>query len=229
MAYHKKIFFTISMLCSCRLFSQRPPTALWLSTQLPVEINNNWTVQNDASYRTLGSSIAPSQYLYRTGLRYTANNKWTIATGIAFFFTRTTFSKQQDEFGKEFRFWEELNYKMAIQNNLQSILRFRTEQRSYKATSKTAAYHAFRYRLRTQFQQTLSPSIAVQLSEEYMEQYAHHNLSFDQNRVATNLVYSFNNKAKLIAGYIWELRPQHVSQHILSFNFQKTISIHAKQ
>lgn len=229
MAYHKKILFTISVLCSCRLFSQRPPTALWLSTQLPVEINNKWAVQNDASYRTLGSSIAPLQYLYRTGLRYTANNNWAIATGVAFFFTRTTYSKQIDEFGKEFRIWEELNYKTVLQKKLQSILRLRTEQRSYEATSKTAAYHAFRYRFRTQFQQTLSATIAVQLSEEYMEQYAHHNLAFDQNRVAANLVYSFNAKAKVVAGYIWELRPQHVSQHILSFNFQKTISIHAKQ
>jgi len=40
-------------------------------------------------------------------------------------------------------------------------------------------------------------------------------------------VYSFTPKTKLVAGYMWVLRPQNASQHILSLNFQKTIVIHA--
>ena len=200
---------------------------MWLSTQLPIELNNKWLLHNDGSYRTLGNSIAPLQYLYRTGLRYTANKNWATAGGIAFFFNRTTFAKQLDEFTKEFRFWEEVNYTSPVEKKTQSLSRFRIEERSFAASSITTAYHAIRYRLRTQLQQTLSPKWAVQLSEEYMQQYAHGSLSFDQNRVFTSVVYSFTPKTKLVAGYMWVLRPQNASQHILSLNFQKTIVIHA--
>ena len=202
---------------------------MWLSTQLPLELNTKWLILNDASYRTLGNSITPLQYLYRTGLRYNVTPHWAAAAGVAFFYTRTTFLKQQDEFTREFRLWEDVTYKTDLAKKLQSTSRFRVEERSYAASSIAGAYHATRYRFRTQLQQNFSAKWGVQLSEEYMQQYAHRNLSFDQNRLGTNVVYSFTPKTKLLAGYTWELRPQHVAQHILSINFQKTISVHAKQ
>lgn len=226
MARSKTIVFIISLLCTGKAFSQRPPTSLWLSTQLPVELNNKWLLLNDASYRTLGNSITPLQYLYRTGLRYNVTTHWAAAAGVAFFYTRTTFSKQQDEFTREFRIWEDVTYKTDMAKHLQSASRFRVEERSYAASSIAKAYHATRYRLRTQLQENITSQWGIQLSEEYMQQYAHKNLSFDQNRLGIGAVYSFTPKAKLTAGYTWELRPQHVSQHILNFNFQKTISLH---
>lgn len=225
----KKIIIIPSLLISANAFSQRPVTGIWLTAQLPISLNKKWQWHNDASYRTLGNSIAPLQYLYRTGLRYSINNNWNTAAGVAFFFTRTTFSKQNDEFAKEFRFWEEVIFKKDITHKIQSLSRFRIEQRNFAATSAKALYHAFRYRLKTQLQQNVSKKWVLQLADEYMQQYAHKAWSFDQNRILLNAVYALPNQATVTAGYMWLRWPAHSSQHILNISFQKTLSLHAKQ
>jgi uncharacterized protein (DUF2267 family) len=202
---------------------------MWLAAQFPVSINKKWQWHNDGGYRTLGNSVAPLQYLYRTGLRCNVNKSWGTAAGVAFFFSRTTFSKQNDEFAKEFRFWQEVTFKKEIIKNLQSLSRLRIEQRSFAVTTTKASYHTFRYRLRTQLQQKISNKWSLQLADEYMQQYAHKAWSFDQNRLITNAAYSFNKQTQFLAGYMWLRWPAHSSQHILNIGFQKTISFHAKQ
>lgn len=202
---------------------------MWLNVQLPVSLNKTWQWHNDASYRTLGNSIAPLQYLYRTGLRYSINKQWSAAAGTAFFFTRTTFLKQNDEFAKEFRFWEEATYKTAFNKKLQSFSRLRIEQRSFASTTSKASYNAFRYRIKTQLQQQLNKHWALQLADEYMQQSINNTLSFDQNRLMANAAYSLPNQLMITAGYMWVKRPANISQHILNISFQKTLSFHAKQ
>ena len=96
---------------------------------------------------------------------------------MAFFYTRTTFNKQNEELAKEFRFWEEVNYKTDLVKNLQLLTRLRIEQRSFAPTSTKAAYHAFRYRVRTQLQQKLSNRWAILLADEYMQQHAFNSAS----------------------------------------------------
>ena len=223
------LLFILLLFFSIQLIAQSPATGMWLGLQLPVQINNKWQIHNDAGYRTLGNNIAALQYLYRTGIRYTLSKHWNTAAGVAFFFSRTSFNKQNNEFGKEFRFWQEVIYKTDIVKNLQWQSRVRIEQRSYAATSTKSPYHAFRYRLRTQLQEKLSDKWALVLADEYMQQYAFTKWNFDQNRLIVNAVYSFNKTTQLQTGYMWLRWPANSSQHILTVSFQKNISLHAKQ
>ncbi len=225
----RRLFFPATLLFSAQLFSQRPVTGMWLTAQLPVSLNKKWQWHNDASYRTLGNSAAPLQYLYRTGLRYTINNNWNTAAGVAFFFTRTTFSKQNDEFAKEFRLWEEVTFNKDVANHLQSFSRLRIEQRCFAGTVSKPSYHAFRYRVKTLLQQQLNKHWALQLADEYMQQSVNNSLSFDQNRVIANASYLLPQQLTITAGYMWVIRPANISQHILNVSFQKTLSLHAKQ
>lgn len=202
---------------------------MWLNAQLPVSLNKKWQWHNDASYRTLGNSIAPLQYLYRTGLRYNISTNWNTAAGVALFFTRTAFSKKTDVFVKEFRFWEEVSYKTAFNQKLQSFSRLRIEQRNFASTASKPSYHAFRYRIKTQLQQQLNKHWALQLADEYMQQSVNNSLSFDQNRLIINVTYLLPQQLTVTAGYMWVKRPANISQHILNIGFQKTISFHARQ
>ncbi len=225
----RRLFFPATLLFSAQLFSQRPVTGMWLTAQLQVSLNKKWQLHNDASYRTLGNAVAPLQYLYRTGLRYNINNNWNTAAGVALFFTRTTFSRQNDEFAKEFRLWAEAGYKTAFNQKLQSFYRLRIEQRNFESTASKQSYHAFRYRIKTQLQQQLNKHWALQIADEYMQQAVNNSLSFDQNRVIATAVYFLPQQITLSAGYIWVLRPSNISQHIVNISFQKTVTFHAQQ
>jgi len=226
---NKEIIFMALLLISFKAFSQRPSTGCWVNVQIPVQLNSKWQIHNEAGYRTLGNTTAALQYLYRPGIRYSINKKWNAAAGAAFFYTRTSFTKQNDEFAKEFRFWQEAVYKMELTKNLQWQTRLRTEQRYFSATAGKAAYQAFRYRIKPQFLQTLSDKWTLSLANEYMQQYANNKWSFDQNRVIVNGNYFFNTHTQLQAGYMWLRWPAHSSQHIITLTFLKTISLHAKQ
>lgn len=225
----KLLFIISALLFSATLFSQRPATGIWFNGQLPLQINNKWLLHNEAGYRTLGNSASALQYLYRTGIRYNINNNWSTTAGIAFFFTRTTYTKQNDEFAKEFRFWEEINYKLQLTKKLHCQTRIRIEQRSFAATSSKQAYHAFRYRIKPQLQQSITGKWSLLIADEYMQQYAHSNWSFDQNRLIANALYQVNKLTQFQAGYMWLHWPAHASQNILMLSFQKTISLHDKQ
>ena len=225
----RKIIIIPSLLISANIFAQRPPTGLWLAVHLPVRLSNKWQWHNDGGYRTLGNSIAPLQYFYRTGLRYNITGHWNTAAGVALFYSRIGFKKEFNEFAREFRFWEEANYQTAVGKNSQWQSRLRIEQRTFSQSSIKETYHAFRFRVRTQLQQKISEKWSVIIADEYMQQYAHSKWSFDQNRIIVNGIYSLGGQAQLNAGYMWLLWPGSSSQHIIILGFQKTISLHAKQ
>lgn len=218
----------IFIITSLQITAQRPATGLWLTAQLPVQLNSKWQVVNDFNYRTLGNSSAALQHLHRAGVKYIFNKNWSATAGLAFSFTRTSFIKTNSEFAKEFRFWQEANYKAAISSSLTSNVRIRTEERFFYATTTKASYNAFRYRIRPQLQQKLSNHWSVFVANEYIQQHAKGKWSFDQNRFIVNGIYAFKNKIQLNAGYLWLRWPANSSQHILTIGFQKTIYAHAK-
>ena len=218
-----------SLLISFKAFSQRPPTGIWFNVQLPLQLNNKWQIPTDFNYRTLGNSTAPLQQLHRIGLRYNFTKNWNATVGAALSYTRTTFTKQNKEFAKEFRYWQEINYKKALTNKLQTQVRIRTEERFFSTTSSKAAFHAFRYRIKTQLLQKFSEKWGLLAADEYMQQHTNNTWSFDQNRFIVNGVYYFNKPTQFQAGYMWLRWPAHSSQHILTLSFLKTISLHAKQ
>jgi Protein of unknown function (DUF2490) len=211
----------------CTAHAQRPTTGAWFTANMPLQLKDKWQMHNDASYRTLGNSTVASQYLYRTGVRYQINSSISTAAGVAFFFTRTSFEKQNHEFSREFRTWQELFYQKRIGQKLQWLNRFRSEQRFFKETKSRAPFTAHRFRLRSALIYKVSKSWSVNVSEEYFRQAAHGDFSFDQNRVITTAIYHFNPSAQLQGGYMW-LRWPESSQHLLTFTFQKTITWHGR-
>jgi hypothetical protein len=211
-----------------QVYCQRPAAGNWLTVQLPVQLNTHWQIHTDFNFRTLGNSANALQRLHRVGLRYIFNKHWSTTIGGALASTRTTYSKENDVFAREFRFWEELNYKIAVGNGLTFQTRIRTEERSFAATASKEAYQAFRYRIKPQLQQQITPKWAVLVADEYMEQHAHNKWSFDQNRFIVNGIYLLNKQTQLQAGYMWLQWPQHSAQNIIMLSLQKNISLHAK-
>ncbi len=218
-----------AVLISFKALAQRPSTGIWANVQLPLQLNNKWQIPADFNYRTLGNSVTVLQHLHRIGLRYNFTKNWSAAVGAAIAYTRTNFSKQNNEFAKEFRYWQEVNYKTALTNKLQTQVRIRTEERSFSATSTKASFHAFRYRIKPQLLQKFSKKWGLLAADEYMQQHTNNKWSFDQNRFILNGIYYFNKTSQLQAGYMWLRWPAHSSQHILTLSFLKTISLHAKQ
>jgi Protein of unknown function (DUF2490) len=206
---------------------QRPETGLWLTLYTPVNISKNWLWVNDMGYRTLGTSTSAIQYYYRTAARYNFNKQWNASAGVAFFFTRTSFSKENDEFGHEFRFWEEVVHQHPLNEKLQLLIRLRTEQRFFAATSFKNKYTAYRFRFRPGLNQKLNDKWSLQLTDEYMRQAANHKFSFDQNRLTFSGIYHFNKSSQLQAGYMW-LKWPNDNQHILTVAFTKSISLHGE-
>jgi hypothetical protein len=218
-------------LCSCvtcTVFAQRPNTGVWAGLQLPVQLNKKWQFHQEGGYRTLGNSISALQYFYRPGIRYRINKNQHIAAGMAFFCTRTSFIKENDAFAKEFRIWEEANYKKDITAKIQGLLRLRTEQRFFAATDAKNAEHAFRYRLKPQLNYTFNFHWTFILADEYFQQYTHNEWLFDQNRFLLNAVYSINSLTQIQAGYMYLHWHTGSAQNIAMLSFIKTISLHGQ-
>ena len=222
----RTLLILIMIICFCEMNAQRPSTGLWTIVSLPVNFSRHWQWHNDASYRTLGTSLLPFQYLYRTGVRYNFSEKLNTAAGMAFFSTKTDFDKSHHEFGFEFRLWQEGIYQPHLNEHFKLLLRLRTEERFFDATSNKASYTAYRFRFRAGIAHQLSDKWEVQLADEYMQQHKGDKLGFDQNRVNLSATYKINNAAQFQCGYIWIDWPG-TDQHIATISFSKTISFYA--
>ncbi len=217
------LFFSYSIVVK----AQRPGTGVWATVNIPVSISKHWQWYNDASYRTLGSSFAPLQYLYRPGLRYLVNKKFSIATGVAFFFTKIDFDKSNHEFGNEFRLWQEGLYQQT-KYKWQWQVRLRSEQRFFEATSIKAKYKAYRYRIKAAVTRMFTKKWGVQLANEYMRQAKDTPLIFDQNRLIVMGICHPNTTTQLQAGYMWVKRPDG-DQHILTVSVIKNIKLNGQR
>jgi Protein of unknown function (DUF2490) len=200
-------------------------TIIWASVQLPVQLSAKWQVVNDASYRTLGFSASSFQYTFRTGLRYSVTEKFSIASGIASFNTRTSFKKENHEFGREFRLWQEAAYNIPLSKKTVLQNRFRTEERFFSSTNTRKAFNALRLRYRLAAVQTINKNWKFLLADEYMHQLANKKLLFQQNRVNIAGIYVINPSAQVQAGYIWS-KLTGANQHFITFTFQKIILAH---
>jgi Protein of unknown function (DUF2490) len=224
----QRVFFLlIVFVLANEMKAQRPHTGLWATINMPVTFSSHWQWHNDASYRTLGSSVAPLQYLYRPGVRYLFNNKFSIAGGVAFFFSKTDFEKTHHEFGNEFRLWQEALYQQKI-NKWQLQLRIRSEQRYFAATSIKNKYKAYRYRLKAGVTKMFSNRMGVQLAGEYMRQVKNGQQSFDQNRVQVTALFQKNASTQFQAGYMWLKWPD-TNQHLLTIAILKNIKLHERR
>lgn len=224
----RKILIIILVFCFAVAKAQQPTTSVWYGVKVPVNINTKWQLVSDAGYRTIEFSPSAYQYFFRTGSRYFINSYWGLGSGIAIFETRTTSQKSNPEFGNEFRLWQELSYRKNFTEKLFIQNQFRTEERLYAATNKTAAYNALRLRNRVAVTKMFNNRWGVLLANEYMHQYDRSRFAFNQNRLAGSVLLNLNKTTQLSGGYMWLLRPD-LSQHVALINFQKTISLHGKK
>jgi Protein of unknown function (DUF2490) len=206
-------------------FSQQSQTLVWNTLQLPMQLSSKWQVHNDISYRTIGVSASAYQYTFRTGIRRFINEKWNIATGLAFFFTRTSFDKTNHEFGREFRLWQEVVKENKLNRKLNLFSRFRIEERFFAAISKKDKNFALRFRYRMAVVQTISEKWKIQLANEYMRQVAGGEFAFQQNRLGATAIWSVNSTTQLQTGYIWS-KLATATQHFITCTFTKTIVTH---
>lgn len=207
------------------IWAQRPGQGIWLSLQMPVAIGKKWQWHQDMGYRTVGLSIRPAQYLYRTGLRYRLGQETSVAAGIAGFFTRSLLLADQGEFGKEFRFWQEVNWVREKQQQRQWQVRGRIEQRFFSATKTKSEAYANRFRLRVALTEQIKGPWNVQIADEWMQQQKSGTCSFDQNRVILNIIKKGKSQSQWAAGYMWLKWPRE-SQHIITVAYQQTIRLH---
>lgn len=203
-------------------FAQQSQTLVWNTFQFPVKLSSKWQVHNDISYRTIGVSASAFQYTFRTGIRAFINEKWNVATGLALFYTRTSFDKINHEFGREFRLWQEVVKENKLNKKWSLFSRFRTEERFFAATANKDKSFALRFRYRIAVVQTLSNKWKVQLANEYMRQLKGGEFLFQQNRLGLTAIYSVNTNTQLQAGYIWS-KLVNVTQHFITYTITKTI------
>src|SRR5688572_14918291 len=221
----KKIYFIILYFFPKAAMTQIPATGSWIAIQSPVNLSKKWQWHNDAGYRTLGVSLSAYQFLFRTGVRYNFNTKWSVATGTAFFYTRSSYQKFNREFGGEFRIWQEFNAQHPVSKTISLQNRLRSEQRWFSATNNRPEYFGFRFRYRVAATKNLTEKWAIQLANEYMRQVVNDKFSFNQNRLLGTALYKINTSTLLQWGYMWLKWPSS-SQHIMTFTFQKVISLH---
>jgi hypothetical protein len=218
----------IILLCCCIISSaQRPAKSIWLNAQMPVVLSTHWQWHNDASYRTINFTYSSYQYVISTGIRYLIDKNWNISAGASLFYTRTTADKSSDEFGNEYRAWQELNFKTGLNKNSSLHQRFRTEERWFDAVSYKARYKAFRVRYRVLWDQSLNKRWGMQLSDEYMVQSVSNSFSFNQNRLFLLAVYKFNSSVRVQSGYMWVIKSGS-TQYNLILTFQKSFSMYGK-
>ncbi len=202
--------------------AQQPKTAAWLGGQLQLKFSDKWAWHNDAGFRTVNTDFLTHQYLYRTGARYFVNKNMSIAAGGAIFFTRSSFDKTNHEFGRELRLWQEVFHQTNIHKSIWQN-RLTVEQRFFDDTKNKAGFTAHRFRIKTIFTKPVSKNWAVQLSDEYMRQYAHQTFAFDQNRVMLYGVYNSSATTSWRGGYMLLMLPANKTRHVLNINVQKTL------
>ena len=145
----RKLIILISAFSSQAAMAQIPATSNWLALQLRINNGKKWELSNDGGYRTIGMSPSAYIYYYRNGLRYNINERWNVAAGTAFFFTRSSYQKSNHEFGREFRLWQEVILREPVSKTLSLNDRFRTEERWFGPVTNKASYFGLRLRDRS--------------------------------------------------------------------------------
>lgn len=204
------------------------PTSNWFSLHLLVNCGSKWQWVNDVEYKTLGISASAYGYHYRTGIRYRFNEAWSVATGTALFFTRSSYQKYDHEFGREFRVWQELNIHEPLSKFFSLRNRFRAEERWFESVAGKDAFFGFRLRDRATITRSLTRKLSLEFGDEYQQMLTDRKFSFNSNRILLLMLYKTNEESELQGGYLWMKLPVS-SQHVFTFTFQKSISWHRKR
>lgn len=192
--------------------AQQRTESIWQTVQLPVKLSSKLSLHNDAGYRTLGISLLPRQFLFRTGMRYHYSKQTDAAAGVALFFTKTSLNKEEHEFGTEFRLWQEVQQQIKLMKHTNLLLRLRTEQRFFEQPSFRNSFEAYRFRYRGTVQQQLNEKLELQAGFEYMHQLEDGANCFNQYRIQPSLLWKMNKHLQLQIMYMIIKSPNEVQR-----------------
>lgn len=207
--------------------AQPKGASFWLTAQLPVDLSPRWQWNNDLLYKSNGVTFKTYQRWYRTGLRYRISEKVNVAGGVGFLATQASSNSKDDEFGKEFRLWEEMIYQHPLKNDWQFQNRARVEERFLKATTTKPSSHILQMSDRISFTKTLSKKWDLQFADEYFEQVIDKKFGFNQNRLMGIGIYNISKKLQLQGAYIWVVRKT-FTQHVLQVTIRKLFSAYGR-
>ncbi len=220
-----KYLFSILCLSSQLTFSQNAPFAAWTTVVLNLKINDHWTSVTDGGLRTVSSDFVPYQKFFRTGMRYNLDKRWNVAGGFAFFNTKTSFLKENHEYGHEFRLFQEvsrlsLRSRKAIINH-----RLRIEERFFDETSIRVPFNAMRFQYRFLAGWQFNSKLNFQTGPEIFENLSHRKFSFDQLRWYSILSILPGSGVGISIGYFYVHRKAY-NQNIFAITFSKSLQLY---
>lgn len=218
------------LLVSTSFFAQktRNPDAAWSSIAIGLKFNDKWSDITDFGYRTISSEFIPYTYYARTAMRYNINKRWNAAGGIAFYNQKTSYLKENHEYGTEFRIYEEINRSSLKSHKVIFNQRFRIEQKFYQATSKKppTQYLRAQYRIMTGYQ--FSSKMNIQAGPEWFESYQNKKIVFDQLRLYTTLNVSPGDGFGISLSFFKSIRST-TYQNIYQIQLSKNLQLHEQQ
>ena len=207
--------------------AQPKGASFWLSAQLPVDLSPRWQWHNDLAYKSNGVTLETYQRWYRTALRYRISEKFNVAGGIGFLATQASSNSKDDEFGREFRVFQEMIYQLPMINKWQFQDRVRVEERFLKATATKPSSHILQLSDRVSFTKTLSKKWDMQLADEFFEQLIDKKFVFSQNRIMGVGIYKVSKKFQMQGALIYVVRKT-FTQQILQVTFRKIFSAYGR-
>jgi hypothetical protein len=207
--------------------AQPKGASFWLTAQLPVDLSPRWQWHNDLLYKSNGVTLKTYQRWYRTGIRYRISDKVNVAGGIGFLSTQGSTNKNDDEFGREVRMWEELIYQNPLKNEWSFQDRVRVEERFLHETATKPSSRILQMSDRVSFTKTLSEKWGLQFADEFFEQVINKEFVFSQNRLLGVGIYNISKNLQVQGAYIWVLRKT-FTQHVLQVTIRKLFSAYGR-
>ncbi len=176
----------------------------WIQYYSRVQLNQNWTILADASYRWKSTFKTKSQYLGRIGLGYDINKKHRVSGGVA----NLGFYTSGDIHKTESRLYQEWLYKTPI-SKVKINHRFRLEERFFTHHNGVDSYRTsnlrYRYSIMANFKiaqlslQRESRILQLKVGNELFLNSGNNTNLFDQNRViiSPTVVWSKNFKTSI--------------------------------
>ena len=162
-------FIVLFYLASSEVCAQNAPFACWATALINIRLKAQWTSVTDGGDRTVSRDLIPYQHFFRSGLRYSLDPNWNIASGIAFFNTKTSFLKENHEYGHEFRIWTDVSRLSLRTRNFIISHRLRLERRFFDGTSTRISFNSFRFQYRLLSGYQFNSKINVQSGPEILK------------------------------------------------------------
>jgi hypothetical protein len=183
---------------------------IWYGYFMTLPLSENWYNVTEIQNRQLILPFQQSQFLIRTRFHRTWSNKWDTSVGFSTFLHHRERPLINDDFNwPEGRPHADATYKsklgiLGMEHRIRGEARFYQRLNPINELEEGFFFRGFRYRYRFQMTIPLAKSFQLKLANELMAMSGGTTggLTFDQNRVNSDLVYSLSPQLQLELGYI---------------------------